>query len=277
MLIATSELVLNAQSAGVGVPAFNGITLEHGEAIVRAAERAERPVILALSHNAVRFHGSLAPAALAYRALAEAASTPVGLHLDHVEDLSLVEAAPDLGFGSVMFDAATMSYDDNVAATRQAGGILHARGCWLEAELGEIGGKDGAHAPHVRTSPREAEQFVRDTHVDALAVAVGSSHAMTTPTAELDLDLIALLRDCVDVPLVLHGSSGVSDRGIANAVRAGLVKINVGTQLNIAYTDAVRAGLSDSPDPRPYLNAARASMVTVIERLIDVITDPKSH
>jgi fructose-bisphosphate aldolase class II len=231
-------------------------------------------VILALSHNAVRFHGAFAPVARAYRALAEACSVPIGLHLDHVEDMSLVESAPDLGFGSVMFDAAALPYDDNVAATRQAAELLHRRGMWLEAELGEIGGKQGAHAPEVRTSPKDAVRFVRDTGVDALAVAVGSSHAMTSTTAELDLALIARLSSAVDVPLVLHGSSGVSDGGIAAAIRAGLVKINVGTQLNIAYTQAVRDSVGDDPDPRPYLKVARAAMTDVVERLISVIAHP---
>lgn len=277
MLTPTAELVSKARADGVGIPAFNGITLEHGEAIVAAAEQTATPVILALSHNAVRFHGAIEPITAGYRILAEQASVPIGLHLDHVEDLALVEAALDLGFGSVMYDAATSAYDDNVAATRRARDLVHGHGLWLEAELGEIGGKDGAHAPHVRTSPDDAARFVADTAVDALAVAVGSSHAMTSATAALDLDLVSRLRDAVPVPLVLHGSSGVPDAGIAAAVRAGLVKINVGTQLNIAYTDAVRAGLGAKPDPRPYLRSAREAMTAVVARLIDVVTRPHQH
>jgi fructose-bisphosphate aldolase class II len=277
MLSDTSSLVLEARAAGVGVPAFNAITLEHCEAIVRGAERADHAVILALSHNAVRYHGTLEPIALACRALARAAAVPIGLHLDHVEDLALVEAAPDLGFGSVMYDASTLPYADNVAATRRAAGLVHARGCWLESELGEIGGKDGAHAPHVRTDPAEAAAFVADTGVDALAVAVGSSHAMTSATAQLDLELVRRLREAVPVPLVLHGSSGVSDDGLSAAVQAGLVKINIGTQLNIAFTEAVRGGAAaaGSPDPRPYLTSARAAMVDVVVRLVGVVTDPQ--
>jgi fructose-bisphosphate aldolase, class II len=277
VLTATAELVSSAARRGAGIPAFNGITLEHGEAIVRAAERTGRPVILALSHNAVRFHGSLRPVAAAYRALAAEASVPVGLHLDHVEDLDLVREALPLGFGSVMFDAATLPYTDNVRATREAAALLHDAGLWLESELGEIGGKDGAHAPHVRTDPGEAARYVADTGVDALAVAVGSSHAMVDRTAELDLDLVARLRTAVPVPLVLHGSSGVGDDGLRAAVGAGLVKVNVGTQLNVAYTGAVRAGLAeaDRPDPRPWLADARAAMVDTAARLISVVSaDP---
>ena len=147
MLTDAGELVAAAYADGVGVGAFNGITLEHGEAIVAGAERAGRPAILALSHNAVRFHGSLDAVATAYRTLASRASVPIGLHLDHVEDRSLVESAPALGFGSVMFDASTLEHAENVAATRAAADFLHEHEIWVEAELGEIGGKDGAHAP----------------------------------------------------------------------------------------------------------------------------------
>lgn len=273
MLTPTAELVASAAAAGHGIAAFNGITVEHGVAIVHGAESVGAPVILALSHNAVRFHGSLGPIAAAYRRLAEDADVPVGLHLDHVEDLELVEAATGEGFGSVMYDAATRPYEENVELTSRAADLVHAHGMWLEAELGEIGGKDGAHAPHVRTDPDEAAAYVVATGVDALAVAVGSSHAMTSATASLDLELIGRLRDRVPVPLVLHGSSGVPDEGIAAAVSAGLVKINVGTQLNIAYTAAVRSGLAeaDSPDPRRYLRGARDDMALVVRRLIGVV------
>ena len=277
MLTPTADLVTAAAAGGVGIPAFNGITVEHAEAIVAGAEAAGRPVILALSHNAVRFHGSLRPVAAAYLAVAEDARVPVGLHLDHVEDLALVEEATRLGFGSVMYDGAALPYDRNVATTAEAARITHDAGLWLESELGEIGGKasqsSSAHAPHVRTDPDEAAAYVAATGVDALAVAVGSSHAMTSTTAELDLDLVRRLAEAVPVPLVLHGSSGVSDEGLAAAVRAGLVKINVGTQLNIAYTAAVRAGLAatDSPDPRRYLRSARDEMEAVVRRLIGVV------
>jgi fructose-bisphosphate aldolase class II len=278
VLTPTAELVSNAADAGAGVPAFNGITLEHGEAIVLAAEASGTPVILALSHNAVRFHGALEPVAAAYRELAESCAVPIGLHLDHAEDLALVEAATRLGFGSVMFDAALLPYADNVELTARAARLVHARGMWLESELGEVGGKDGAHAPHARTDPGQAAAYVAATGVDALAVAVGSSHAMTEATATLDLELVRRLRDAVGVPLVLHGSSGVPDAEIAAAVLSGMVKINVGTQLNIAYTRAVAAGLrtAESPDPRRYLREARDEMVQVVVRLIKVVTQPST-
>ncbi|WP_051570808.1 class II fructose-bisphosphate aldolase [Cryptosporangium arvum] len=267
MLTPTGELVAAARAAGSAVPAFNVITIEHAEAIVAGAEAANAPVILQISENAVRFHGSrLAPIAAATRAVADAASVGVALHLDHVEDAELIAQAAANGFHSVMVDASTLPYDENVAATAAAAARLHAEGLWVESELGAVGGKDGAHAPGVRTDPGEAKAFVDATGVDALAVAVGSSHAMTDRTARLDHALITSLRDAVPVPLVLHGSSGVPDDELAAAVTAGMVKINVGTALNTAFTAAVRRALTDEKlvDPRKYLSPARDAMATTV-------------
>src|SRR5439155_8308995 len=243
--------------------------------IAAGAERAGRPVILQISENAVAFHDwRLAPIAAAARAVAESAGVPVALHLDHVERVDLLEQAPAHGFGSVMFDASKLPYDANVAATRAAAQFCHAHGLWLESELGEVGGKDGAHAPGARTDPAEAAAFAAATGVDALAVAVGSSHAMTTRSAAVDLDLVARLRAAVAVPLVLHGSSGVPDADLAAAVRAGMVKINVGTALNVAFTGAVRAFLAADPatvDPRRYLTPAREAIADTVAHFLRVL------
>ena len=274
-LVPTRQVVEDARRRGGGAAAFNVITLEHAEAIVAGAEAAGRAVILQVSENAVRFHhGRLGPISAASAAVAEAAGVPVALHLDHVEDLDLLHQAAAAGFSSAMFDASRLPYDDNVAATAAAAAWAHDADLWLEAELGEVGGKDGAHAPGVRTDPAEAARYVERTGVDALAVAVGSSHAMTTRTARLDLDLIAALRDAVPVPLVLHGSSGVPDDELARAVGQGIVKVNVGTILNVAFTGAVRSHLEGDAgvvDPRKYLAPAREEMAAVVSRIVTAL------
>ena len=173
-----------------------------------------------------------------------------------------------------MFDASKLDYDANVAATRAAAEWAHQRGIFLEAELGEVGGKDGAHAPGVRTDPAEAAAFVAATGVDALAVAVGSSHAMSERTASLDFDLIARLRSAVPVPLVLHGSSGVADDELRKAVGAGITKINVGTMLNVQFTEAVRAYLASDDtvtDPRKYFVPARTAIADAVAAMLGAI------
>jgi fructose-bisphosphate aldolase class II len=279
-LAPTRELVDGARRRGGGVAAFNVITLEHAEAIVAGAEAATRPVILQISENAVRFHhGNVLPISSAAAAVADSAAVPVALHLDHVQDPDLLHAAAGAGFSSVMFDASKLAYDDNVRATAGAAAWAHDHGLWLEAELGEVGGKDGAHAPGVRTDPAEAAQYAEQTGVDGLAVAVGSSHAMTARTAQLDHELIAALRDAVPVPLVLHGSSGVADDELARAVRQGIVKVNVGTILNVAFTGAVRRCLEADPDvvdPRKYIAPARNDLAAVVTRIIGAVVAPDS-
>lgn len=270
-LAKTIDLLTAARGQGVAVGAFNVLHLETGEALVTAAAQANLPVILQISENCVAFHGSLKPIALGAIALAEQAGVDVAVHLDHAEDPALALEAIDLGFGSVMYDGAKLEFDDNVAQTQRIVAAAHAAGIAVEAELGEIGGKDGAHAPGVRTDPDEARQFVEMTGVDALAVAVGSSHAMTERTAGLDIELIARLAEAVPVPLVLHGSSGVPDDTILAGVAAGLVKINVSTHLNKAFTAAVRTYLADNPtavDSRKYVAAGRQAMSTEAARLL---------
>ncbi|MFF3286997.1 ketose-bisphosphate aldolase [Streptomyces sp. NPDC003023] len=273
-LTPTDDIARSAARAGVGVGAFNVVQLEHAEAIVAGAEAAGRPVILQISENTARYHGSLEPIGLATLAVARAAKAPVAVHLDHAESAELVHEAVELGFTSVMFDASKLPYEENVAATREVTGYCHSWSVWVEAELGEVGGKDGAHAPGVRTDPEEARDFVTATGVDALAVAVGSSHAMLTRDAVLDFALITRLRDAVTVPLVLHGSSGVGDEGLAKAVAAGMTKVNVSTHLNKAFTQAARTYLEAHPetaDPRKYLGPARDAVATEVARLLAVL------
>ena len=271
MFVATGDIV----AAHTGVGAFNVITIEHAEAIVAGAESAGRPVILQISENAVRFHhGRLGPIAAAARSIAGSATVPVGLHLDHVESDDLLAEAAGHGFGSVMYDASKLPYAQNVARTAAAVRACHRQGLWVESELGEVGGKDGAHAPGARTDPDEAAAYVRSTGVDALAVAVGSSHAMHTRTARLDQALIARLRAAVPVPLVLHGSSGVPDDELVAAVRGGMTKINIGTALNVAFTGAVRESLDGNAtlvDPRRYLAPARSAMSETVARALRLL------
>jgi fructose-bisphosphate aldolase class II len=279
-LISTSELVGDAVAKRSAVAAFNVITLEHVEAVVRGAEETGSAAIVQISENAVKFHaGRLIPLTRAAAALAEQSTVGIALHLDHVTDMALLRQAAEAGFSSAMFDAGHESYPDNVAHTTDAVAWAHANGLWLEAELGYVGGKPdapaGAHTAGVRTDPAEARQFVAETGVDALAVAVGSSHAMTTRTAGLDHDLIAALAAAVPVPLVLHGSSGVPDGELSRAVAAGIRKINIGTALNIAYTRGVRQFLDQDAkvvDPRKYLDRSRTEMAGTVSHLLRTVS-----
>ncbi len=269
-----AKIVGPAWAAGRGAAAFNVIGIEHAEAIVAGAEAAGNPVILQLSENCVVYHGGLEPIGRALLALAGTAAVPVAVHLDHATSAELVRAAAGLGFSSVMYDASSLPYSQNVRATADVAAWCHERDVWIEAELGEVGGKDGVHKPGARTDPAQAAAYVAATGIDALAVAVGSSHAMLTRDAVLDLDLIRRLRHAVPVPLVLHGSSGVPDEALGAAIRAGLTKINIATQLNKVFTAAVRDCLAADlllVDPRRYLRAGRAAVADEVSRLLSVL------
>ncbi|WP_199255817.1 class II fructose-bisphosphate aldolase [Mycolicibacterium mengxianglii] len=276
---ATPDLVAAATAAGTAVLAFNVVSIEHAEGIAAGVERADSAALLQISENTIVFHGGrIAPLLAACAQIATESTAPLGIHLDHLQDMTLlseaINTAAALGAGSIMIDAAHLPYLANIERTRTLAGAAHAAGLWVEAELGEIGGKGGAHALGARTDPEEAAAFVAATGVDALAVAVGSSHAMTTREAQLDHDLISRLAGSVQVPLVLHGSSGVPDGDLRSAVEAGIRKVNVGTALNIAFTGAVRDALSASPsapDPRPYLKAGREAVSDTVAALCRVV------
>jgi ketose-bisphosphate aldolase len=272
--LALTGLLDTARAADRGVGAFNVVLLEHAEAIVAGAELAGLPVILQISENCIRYHGGIAPITTATQAIARSADVEVLVHLDHVEDPGLVVSGIDLGVDSVMYDGSHLDYAANVEATRRLALRCHDAGVAIEAELGEVGGKDGVHAPGVRTDPDDAAAFVAATGVDALAVAVGTSHAMQTREASVDRALVGRLRAAVPVPLVLHGSSGLSDAELRGAVHAGMTKINISTHLNGLFTRALRAALDEGPDvvdPRKYVSAGRDAIASETARLLTLL------
>ncbi|MCK7622762.1 class II fructose-bisphosphate aldolase [Streptomyces sp. RS10V-4] len=276
-LVPTGSIVGAARDARIGAAAFNVIHLETAEALVTAAERTRLPLILQISENCVRYHGSLRPLTKATLALAEESAAPIAVHLDHITDAELVHQGVAAGAGSVMVDASALPYEQNVATTAALTAWCHERDVYVEAELGEVGGKDGVHAPGARTDPDEALTFVRATGVDALAVAVGSSHAMRERTAELDKELIAALRAALPVPLVLHGSSGVPDDELRRAIAAGMTKINISTHLVSVFTRSIRQTLDGDPalvDSRKYVKPAREAVAQEAARLLEVLNTP---
>ncbi|ATY11865.1 ketose-bisphosphate aldolase [Amycolatopsis sp. AA4] len=268
------RLLTAARERGAAVGAFNVIMLEHAEAITEGAEQAGLPVVLQISENCVRYHGGLAPITVASLEIARRASVDVLVHLDHIEDPELIREGIALGVDSVMYDGSRRPYAENLRTTREIADLCHDAGVAVEAELGEVGGKDGVHAPGARTDPSEAAEFVAATGVDALAVAVGTSHAMVERTAQVDRALVARLRDAVPVPLVLHGSSGLSDEELRGAVVSGMTKVNISTHLNGLFTRSVRQFLEEQPDavdPRKYVRLGRTAVAAETARLLRLL------
>lgn len=269
-----AKLVAEKVNSSNAIGAFNVILLEHAEALVMGAEKSQLSLILQISENCVKYHGALKPISVATIAIAEASSLPISVHLDHAESEELVKQALDLGYDSVMFDGSKLSYKENVQASQRMRVLCDSYGATLEVEIGEVGGKDGVHAPGIRTKPAEAKDFADETGANLIAVAVGSSHAMSTRDASLNFQLIRDIAAEVKIPLVLHGSSGVSDADLQEAVRAGMRKINIATHLNGIFTDRVRAELDKNPlltDPRKYIGQSREDVSDEVARLLKLL------
>ena len=271
--------ILQAQKEGWAVGAFNANTMEQMQSIVLAAQAEEAPAIIQVSHRALTYIGSgneiqgLKYIAAIGRIAAESITIPLALHLDHGTESEVLQAIA-LGFTSVMFDGDGLSFEENVSITKRLCGIAHSIGICMEAEVGEVpkpDGKDFDEAAIALTQPDEAAQFVSATGIDTLAVALGSVHGLKTKQISLDLDRLDAIRKRVSIPLVLHGSSGVSDHDIKQGMSMGLCKVNVATQLAQAFTGAIRDVLNkdrDLVDPRKYLVAGRNAQMDIVRERI---------
>jgi fructose-bisphosphate aldolase class II len=268
-----------AQQDGWAVGAFNANTLEQAQAIVLAAQEEESPAIIQVSHRALTYIGNgneiqgLKYIAAIGKIAAESVTVPVALHLDHGTEREVLQAIA-LGFTSVMFDGDGYSFEENIAITKRLCEAAHSVGACMEAEVGEVPKPDGKEFDEVAitlTQPEEAAQFTEATGIDTLAIALGSVHGLKTKQISLDLECLAAIRNRVSIALVLHGSSGVSDNDIKQGIILGLCKVNVATQLNQAYTGAIRDVLqrdSELVDPRKYLAPGRTAQVEIVRERI---------
>jgi fructose-bisphosphate aldolase, class II len=248
--------------------------MEAVQAIAEAAEEERAPVIIQVSQGAIRYAG-LAYAAGLVKIAAEQVSVPVVLHLDHGTDFDQNVLCLRAGFSSLMYDGSKKPYDENVATTRRISEIAHIVGIPVEAELGRVlQAADHVTAEEVRaamTDPDQAKDFVDRTGADSLAVAVGSVHAMESAEAELDVERVAAIRDTVNIPLVLHGSSGVKADSIVAAIENGVCKVNVATYLNQAFVKGMREMIGELPDNPDYRKHLQVSREYVKERVREKI------
>jgi len=271
--------ILRAHQEGWAVGAFNANTLEQVQAIVMAAQAEQAPAIIQISHRALTHIGSgnevqgIKYIAAVGKIAAESVAAPIALHLDHGTENEVIQAIA-LGFTSVMFDGDGLPFEENIAITKRLCDMAHSVGVCMEAEVGEVpkpDGKDFDESAIELTDPDEALQFAQVTGIDTLAVALGSVHGLKSKTVSLDLERLRAIRERVNIPLVLHGSSGVSDADIKQGVSMGLSKVNVATQLAQAFSGAVREVLNKDAslvDPRKYMSAGRnAQMEIVRERM----------
>jgi len=269
-LVTSKEMLLAALEGHFAVGAFNANNMEQVQGIVEAAVEERAPVILQVSQGAIRYAGLEFATAMVKAAAAEA-NVPVVLHLDHGTDFDQNVRCLRAGFTSLMYDGSKRPYEENVAITSQVVHIAHVCGIPVEAELGRVlQSTDGVTEEDVRaamTDPDQALDFVTRTGCDSLAVAIGSVHAMKVSEAELDIERLKAIRAKVQIPLVLHGSSGVKEESEVEAIQYGIAKINVATMLNQAFSEALRKSVAEMPnevDPRKLLVASREAVKEVV-------------
>lgn len=253
MALVTLKSVLDhSREKGYAVGAFNFNGIEDARGIIEAAEEKSSPVILMASTSAVKYFGGAGPCAAFIKALADKSSAPIVLHVDHCTDLAMIKDCVDAGFTSVMIDASSLSFEENVAKTAAAVDYAKRYGVSVEGELGRLGGReenvDVSDRDANMTDPASVEEFVKRTGIDALAIAIGNAHGFYKGTPKLDFDRIVACRSLVDCGLVLHGGTGIPEPDFIKAVKCGMNKINVGTELKYACSQTARACMAAKPD-----------------------------
>ena len=273
-LVPISVLLKKAEEGGYAVGGFNCNNMEIVQAIIAAAEAENSPVIMQASQGAIKYAGIEYITAMA-KIAAENATVPVALHLDHGTSFEQTMKCIRQGFSSVMIDGSKLPFDDNVELTKRVIAVASAVGVSVEAELGKIGGtEDDIHVDEKDaffTKPEEAKEFVERTGVDALAVSIGTAHGQYKGTPELDFPRLEKIRSMVNVPIVLHGSSGVPDEAIKEAIKRGVRKVNIDTNIREAFVQACRDVLDNDAkeiDPRMVLGPAREAATAIIREKI---------
>ena len=258
MLVKSKDLLLDAQRNKYAVGAFNVENMEMVLAVLNAAEETKSPVIMQTTPGTVKYAGADMYFAN-IRAAARRTRIPVACHLDHGNTLAIAVQALHAGYTSIMIDGSKLPFEENIALTKTVTEICHAVNIPVEAELGRVGGKedglDNTQTANPYTDPDEAAIFVERTGCDSLAVAVGTAHGVYKGTPHVNFDVLAKIHEVVNIPLVLHGTSGVPDDQVIRCVSMGMCKVNYATDLRIAYTYGVKRYMKENPgvfDPKKY-------------------------
>lgn len=267
--VTTKEMFRKAQEGVYAIGAFNAENMEMAQAIVAAAEAENAPVIIQTTPGTLKYAGPECFAGLVSR-LARDAKVPVALHLDHGNSFDLAAKCKREGYTSLMIDGSLLPFDGNVTLTKQV--VDMAGDLPVEAELGTVGGKEDTHEAQAQyTDPDEAVEFVKRTGISSFAVAIGTAHGVYKGEPKLDLNRLSEVRARVDIPLVLHGTSGVPVEQVKECIRRGICKVNYATDLRITFTNAVKQAIADQPgayDPKKFLAPARVAVTERVRELI---------
>ncbi len=269
-LISTKQMLLKAQEEGYAIPAFNIHNLETIQVVLQAANDLKSPVILAATPSTVKYAGEEYLLAIIEQG-SKLNNIPVTFHLDHHENVDDIKRIITLGCKSVMIDASKHPFAENVKIVKDIVDFAHSYGATVEAELGKLGGVEDDlivdEKDSFLTDPSEAAEFVKLTGVDSLAVAIGTAHGLYKIEPKLDFDRLEKIKEVVDVPLVLHGASGVPFDSVQKAIDKGICKVNIATELKIPFSTSIKEYFNENPDasdPRQYLVPAKKAMYDVV-------------
>jgi len=275
-LVTSKEMLLKAQREGYAVGAFNAENMEMVQAIIEAAEEEKAPVMIQTTPSTIAY-----ASVNLYRDMVQAeankASVPVVMHLDHGDSYELCEAAMKAKYTSVMIDGSKLPFEENVTLTKKVVDATKGMDVCVEAELGTIGGKEDSHEvldkDALYTNPQQAKELVDRTKIQSLAVAIGTAHGFYEGEPKLDFERLVEIAEVVDIPLVLHGASGVPDEAVKRSIGLGICKVNYATELRVAYTKGVRSILSTDEkvyDPKKYGVAGKAEVKALVKEKIRV-------
>ncbi|MDD4298050.1 MAG: class II fructose-1,6-bisphosphate aldolase [Bacilli bacterium] len=280
MLVNTRNMLRKAKEEGYAVPQFNINNLEWTKYILEVCEECKSPLILGVSEGAVKYMGGYKTVyGVVIGVMSDLNITiPVALHLDHGKSIDYCKKAIENGFTSVMIDSSSYPLDENIRITKDVVAYAHSKGVTVEAEVGHIGGiEDDINDDNVYAKVGDCIKLVTETGVDSLAPAVGSVHGLYEGEAKIDLERIRLISEAVKIPLVLHGGTGIPDQTIIDCIQVGISKINVNTELQVAWAKEIRLFLNNNQsvyDPRKIIGSGSDAIKKVVR---DKIILFKSH
>ncbi|WDV47170.1 tagatose bisphosphate family class II aldolase [Clostridiaceae bacterium M8S5] len=273
-LVSTRQMLLDAQKHGYAVPAFNIHNLETVQAVIEVANEMKSPIILAATPGTIKYAGREYLQDI-LEVAAKNSKIPVSFHLDHHEEFDDIKRSIDIGCKSVMIDASKHSFKDNIRLVKQVVDYAHRFDVTVEAELGKLVGQEDnivvSEKSSELTDPKLAREFVYKTEIDSLAVAIGTAHGLYKSEPKLDYERLTAINNEVNVPLVLHGASGVPTESVKKCIRLGICKVNIATELKIPFANAIKEYFKDHPDasdPRKYLIPAKEAMKEIVREKI---------
>lgn len=274
-IVNTKEMLKDAKLNHYAIGAFNIENMEFAQAIIWAAAEINSPIILQTSESTLKY-GTPELFRSIVESISKEVTIPVAIHLDHGTTFKSVERCIYADYRSVMFDGSMMCYKDNVETTARLVKKCRPRGISVEAELGAISGKEGApsESKNLYTDPQTAVDFVKDTSIDSLAVSIGTVHGLYKTEPKLDYDRLKIISEMVDLPLVLHGASGLDNSQLRKCIELGVSKINIATDLRIAWTETLKKYLNENPsafDPKKAAREARTAVGEIVKERLTVL------